>query len=268
MSNPIFGSNFYNSAQAQASLSKSASNLSAEELENLYAQPSATSIDTDRMTYDDVIVRTLGIFGLLLVGAFVGWMMPQLAIAGAIVGFVLAMVNIFRKKISPALILAYAAAQGVFLGGITGLLEAVLPGIAIQALLGTGAVFGTVLVLFANGKVRTSPKLTKIFMVAIIGYLAFSLVNVVLMWTGVSTDPWGLRTGLDIAGIPLGVIIGALAILLASYSLVMDFEVIKAGVEHGAPKVFAWKASFGLTVTLIWLYVEILRLLAILRGGD
>jgi uncharacterized YccA/Bax inhibitor family protein len=104
-------------------------------------------------------------------------------------------------------------------------------------------------------------------MIAIAGYALFSLVNLIMMLTGVTQEPFGLRS-VEIFGIPLGVFIGLLAIGLAAFSLIMDFTSIEAGVRSGAPQRFSWTAAFGLTVTLVWLYVEIIRLLAILRGDD
>ena len=244
----------------------------AEQLQTQFELPSAPDpAAAAPMTVDGTVRTTLGTFAVLLLGAAVGWvtltLVPFLFIGAAIVGFVLALVNIFKREPSPALILGYAGAQGIFLGGISALFEAQFPGIASQAVLGTFAVVGVTLVLFASGKVRASARATKVFLIAMVGYLVFSLVNVGLMVFGVSTDPWGLRTGVEIFGIPLGVVIGALAVLLAAYSLVMDFELIKNGVENRVPEKWGWSAAFGLMVTLIWLYVEILRILAILRGN-
>lgn len=222
------------------------------------------------MTVDGTVRVSLGTFAVLLLGAAVGWvtvtLVPFLFVAAAIVGFVLALVNIFKKEPSPPLILGYAGAQGVFLGGISALLEAQFTGIVSQAVLATFTVVGVTLALFASGKIRASAKATKIFLVAMVGYLAFSLINVGLMVFGVSTDPWGLRTGVEIFGIPLGVILGVLVIFLAAYSLVLDFDSIKTGVERGAPRQYAWTAAFGIMLTVVWLYLEILRLIAILRG--
>jgi uncharacterized YccA/Bax inhibitor family protein len=111
----------------------------------------------------------------------------------------------------------------------------------------------------------------KFFMIAIIGYAVFSLVNLGLQMFGVMDTPWGVR-GIEInimgIGIPLGVIIGLFAIGLAAFSLIMDFTSIEQGVRAGVDRKYSWTAAFGLTVTLIWLYVEILRLLAILRGTE
>ena len=221
------------------------------------------------MTYENTISKTVFLFILVVAGAGVGWWMPALMLPGAIVGLVLGLVNSFKKEPSVPLIIGYAVAQGLFLGGFSMFMERVYPGIVMQAVLGTMSVFAVTLLLFRSGKVRTSPKMTKIFLIAMVGYLVFSLVNVGIMIFGsgeIANSAWGLRSGVTVMGIPLGVIIGALAVLLAAYSLVMDFELIKNGVQNRVPEKWGWSAAFGLMVTLIWLYVEILRILAILRG--
>jgi uncharacterized YccA/Bax inhibitor family protein len=138
-----------------------------------------------------------------------------------------------------------------------------------MAVFGTLGVVGVTLALFASGKVRASKRATQIFLVLLLGYVAFSLVNVVLMWTGVADSMFGMRDfQINIAGfsIPLGVPLGILVVLLAAYSLVLDFDGIKRGVTNGAPRKYAWTAAFGLMVTVVWLYLEILRLLAIIMG--
>ena len=233
---------------------------SAERLDSMYNAPAAGTNQTGRMTYDDVIMRTATVLGAVVVGALAGLIMPILTIPGALVGLVLGLVNAFKREPSPALILAYGLFQGMFLGGISGMFEAMYPGIVVQAVIGTIAVFVSVLVLFRSGKVRASPRATKIFMVALMAYAVFALVNlgaVLLFGFNIRTDsplgPW------------LGLLIGAVAILLAAYSFVLDFDNIKRGVEVGVPEKMAWSAAFGLTVTLIWTYVEILRILAIIR---
>lgn len=238
----------------------------AQQLDELYARSSATPDQMDRMTYENTIVKTVIAFVVLIAGAAVGWFIPALMIPAAIVGFVLALVNIFKKKPSPALVLAYAAFEGIFVGAISGVFEQIYPGIVTQAVLGTFAVVGVVLVLFANGKIRASKRATKVFLVAMVGYAVFSLINLGLMLFGVTDEPFGLRSVDIIPGVPLGVVIGIFVILLASYSLVLDFDSVKTGVERGAPAIYGWTAAFGIMVTVIWLYLEILRLLAILRG--
>src|SRR5690606_7783483 len=105
-------------------------------------------------SYNDVIAKTVMTLGLVLVGAVVGWMMPALMLPGAIVGLVLGLVNSFKREPSPALILLYAAAEGLFLGGISQVFEQMWPGIASQAVLATLCVFAVTLALYASGKVR------------------------------------------------------------------------------------------------------------------
>lgn len=260
------------------------------QLEGMYAAPPAGAIETDRMSVEDTVWKTAGLFAILLVTAAVGWFLtlggvaapeqnpydrfePNLLpwIVGALGGFVLAMVISFtsRKKVRPALIFAYAAFEGLFIGGISAFFEAIWPGIVMQATLATVSVVGVTLALFASGKIRASKKATKIFMIAMVGYLVFSLLNLVLMWTGVL--PQGQAFGLysaEIMGIPLGLIIGVLVVIMAAYSLVLDFDQIQQGVRNGAPRKYGWLGAFGIMVTVVWLYVEILRIIAIVRGNN
>jgi len=235
-----------------------------EEIDAMYGRPSAGPATTDRMTYEDTIVKIAISFGILLVGAVVGWIVPILFIPAGIIGFVLALVNIFKKQPSRGLVLAYAAVEGVFVGGVSRFYEGAYDGIVVQAVFGTLAVVGVTLVLFLNGKVRASKRATQVFLVAMVGYAAFSLVNLVLMWTNVTTTPFGLRDT-QFLGMPLGFWLGILVVFMAAYSLVLDFTSIKTGVERGAPRVYGWQAAFGIMVTVVWLYLEILRLIAILR---
>jgi len=241
--------------------------MTDEQLRQMYSQPSAGPADTGRMTFDDVIMKTAACLGAVLVGAAITLtvglgLASLLMIVGALGGFVLALVNTFKKQPSPALILAYAALEGLFLGGLTRILDTQYPGVGLQAVVGTLSVFAVTLLLFKSGKVRATPKAMRFFMIALGGYALFSIVNLVMMMTGLTQEPFGLRSGM------IGVVIGLLAIGLAAFSLVMDFTSIEAGVRSGAPQRFSWTAAFGLTVTLVWLYVEIIRLLAILRGDD
>jgi uncharacterized YccA/Bax inhibitor family protein len=240
---------------------------SPQQLDELYARSAATPDDMGRMTYENTIQKTVGAFAVLLVFAAVGWFVPFLWIVGGIVGFVLALVNIFKKEPSPALILAYAAAQGLFVGGISAFYQSMWDGIVVQAVLGTLAVVGVTLALFASGKIRASKRATQIFLVAMIGYAVFSLVNLGLMAFGVTTSMFGLRD-VTFLGMPLGFWLGIFVVLMAAYSLVLDFDSVKTGVERGAPAKYGWTAAFGIMVTVIWLYLEILRLLAILRGNN
>ncbi|PPL19120.1 Bax inhibitor-1/YccA family protein [Microterricola pindariensis] len=243
--------------------------VSVEELQDIYNRPTAGAGETDRMTVEDTVVKTALSFGVLVIGAMLGWVtattMPFVWVIAGIIGFVLALVNIFKKEPSPALILAYAAAQGVFVGAISMFYETQWDGIVLQAVLATLAVVGVTLALFANGKIRASKKATKIFLIAMVGYLVFSVLNVVLTMTGVVSNPFGLRGDFAIAGIPLGLILGVLVVIMAAYSLVLDFDFIQKGVKNRAPRKYAWTGAFGIMVTVIWLYLEILRMFAIAR---
>ncbi|MBO1740392.1 Bax inhibitor-1/YccA family protein [Leifsonia sp. TF02-11] len=263
LNNPAFSTNpaFQNNGQTATAVAPSAENL-----EQMYQAPSATSADTDRMTVEDTINKSAISFALLVAGAVVGWMVPGLYIPAAIVGFVLALVNIFKKKPSPALILSYAGVQGIFVGGISAVFESIYPGIVIQAVIGTLAVVGVTLALFASGKIRASAKATKIFLIAMFGYLAYSLINVILVWTGVTHSAFGLSSDVKLFGVPLGVVIGVLVVIMGAYSLVLDFDFIQRGVKNRAPRIYGWSGAFGIMVTVIWLYLEILRLLAISRN--
>ncbi len=263
-SNPAFRSPAFGPAPARTGQLQQT--LTAEQLDQLYGRPSAGPVETDRMSYDDVIVKTLMTLGVLLVGAVIGFFYPVLYIPFIFVGLGLALVNIFKKQPSAPLVLAYGFAEGIFVGGLSRVIESLYSGIIYQALIGTAVVFGVTLALFASGKIRASKRATKVFLIAGISYAIFSMVNLVLQLTGVNQDAWGVY-GAHIFGVPIGLIIGPLAIIMAAYSLVLDFTSIKQGIAQGAPRSWGWRAAFGLVVTIVWLYVEILRLIAIFRGN-
>ncbi|MFC7404916.1 Bax inhibitor-1/YccA family membrane protein [Georgenia alba] len=245
------------------------------DLEHAYQGPPAAPADTGRMTYDDVIMKTGIVLGLIVLAGAANWLLfganMLLTFGGLVVGLVLGLVNAFKREPSPALIMGYAVAEGLFLGGISAFFEVMYPGIVLQAVLATTATFAASLLLFRSGKIRVTPKFTRWLLIAVVGYALFSLVNLVLMLTDVAGGEWGLR-GLAISigpfDVPLGVLIGLFAVGLAALCLIMDFDAIKRGVEGGAPGRYAWSAAFGLAVTLVWLYIEFLRLIAILRGGE
>ena len=258
MSNPVFSRDpMFNGRGAGATQAT----VDAATLDQMYGQPSATARDTGRMTYDDVIVRTAGMFAVIVVVGAATWLFaPQLFWVGLIGGLVLGLINAFKKNPSPALIMAYATFQGVFLGGISAIFEADWQGVVLQAITATAATFFVCLFLFRSGRVRVTPKFTRWLIIAISGYLVFALTNFVLSFFVASEGFGPLRNG------PIGIIVGLIAVGLASAALIVDFDAIKRGVEGGAPRKFAWTAAFGLVVTLVWLYIEFLRLIAILRN--
>mgnify|MGYP000989203469 CR=1 FL=1 len=245
-------------------------------LEAQYAAPSATNVDRGRMTYDDVVVRTAGMFAIILGVGTVSWMLATnpatmslgflAMIVGCIGALILGLVNSFKKEPSPVLIMLYAVCEGAMLGAFSGVMELAAPGIVIQATLATCATFAVMLCAYKFAGFRVSGRFARIMLIAMGGYLLFSVVNFTLMVTGVINQPWGLRS-VEVFGIPLGLIIGLVAVALAAFSLAMDFEDIQRGVERGLPTKYAWAGAFGLVVTLVWLYLEFLRILAILSDN-
>jgi uncharacterized YccA/Bax inhibitor family protein len=274
--------------QAQFASTQHATTNAASQahLEGMYSAPAAGALETDRMTVEDTVAKTLGLFAILVVTAVVGWVWTMAPVTvqspnpsilpwiiGGLGGFVLSLVVIFgsRKKVRPAAIFAYAAFEGLFVGGISAYFEFLFPGVVVQATLATLAVVGVTLALFASGKVRASKKATKIFMIAMLGYLVFSIVNLLMMVFGadMAAGPFGMRSEPSfLFGIPWGVLIGVFVVIMAAYSLVLDFDQIQQGVRNGAPRQYGWLGAFGIMVTVVWLYVEILRILAIMRGSD
>lgn len=256
--NPVFRSNPSFGGRGRVA----SPDLSPAELEALYASPSATAAQTGRMTVDDVVMRTGIIFVVLLAAAAIGWQAqsPVLLFVGLFGGLALGLVNSFKRQVSPPLVLTYAALEGLFLGTLSSVLGAAYPGIVQQAMLGTFAAFGGMLIAYRSGKLRATPKFTKMLMIAGMGYFAVAMVSFITAMFGVGGG-WGFYG----AG-PLGVLLAVAGVGLASLFLVLDFDMIEQGVRRGLPERESWRAAFGLTVTLIWVYVEILRLLAILRN--
>ena len=261
--NPAFSQNASPTqpgAPANAQYGQYGAAVDAASLGSLYDAPSATTADTGRLTYDDVIIKTVGLLAIIIaVGAVTWFTVPELFFVGAIVGLVLGLVNAFRREPSPALIIAYAAAEGVFLGGLSKFFESAWDGIVLQAVVATFATFAACLFLFRSGRVRVTPRFTRWLLFSMVGYMAFSLINLVVVLAG-GGEGWGLRSGW------LGIAIGLVAVGLASASLIVDFDSIQRGVRNGVPARFAWTAAFGLVVTLVWLYIEFLRILAIFQG--
>jgi len=277
MANPVFNNSpiFQDPSARKVNATTTtapASTIDAVTLEKLYGAPSATTRETGRMTYDDVIVRTGGLLALLVVVAAAAWSVtdqfPWLYWVGAIAGLVLGLVNAFRSEPSPALIVAYTVAEGVFVGSVSFFfsrfavadsVDGTAQPIVMQAVIATMVTFAAALLLFRSGKVRVTAKFTKWLLVAMVGYLAFSLLNVILWIFMPANDGFGpLRNGV------WGLLAGLFAVGLAAACLIMDFDSIKRGVDKGVPAKFAWSAAFGLIVTLVWLYLEFLRIFAML----
>ncbi|GAA3533563.1 membrane protein [Aeromicrobium flavum] len=236
-----------------------------------------------RMTLDSVVEKTAITVGTVMVFAAIAWFTIgqmwtdsltvnetavqrawMFAMGGMIVGFVLAMVNSFKKVISPALVLAYAAAEGVFVGAFSKIVSTWVGDstIVFQAVLATFVAAGATLAAYKFFNIRVTAKFRKVVTISVFAFFAVMLVNFALSMFGV-LDQGGLR-GFGM----LGLVVSLFAIGLAVLCLIMDFDFVERGVAAGLPERESWRAAFGLTVTLVWLYLEILRVLAILRGGD
>jgi uncharacterized YccA/Bax inhibitor family protein len=217
---------------------------------------------TGRMTIDDVVARTAIMFAVLVTVGAVAWSMNLGAgalLLGFLGGFVLAMVNTFSKTVKPALAIAYAAFQGLALGTISNMYNTMFDGIVSQAILVTLSAFAGMLFAFKSGRIRVTPKFTKVLMTALIGYLVLAVVSLVSSFI----------TGTSIYSIGgLGLIIATGGMVLAAFFLILDFDSIQKGIAAGAPENESWRAAFGLMVTIVWLYLEVLRVLSILRGND
>ena len=218
------------------------------------------------MTVDDVVTKTattLGVTVLIGVPTTLAVKTEMITpwpptIIGMLAGLALALVIIFKRNANPGLVLGYAAAEGLFLGGITGVFEIFFPGIALQAVLGTSLVFITMLVVYRTGAIRVTPKLTRWIIGATVGAAGLMLINLLLSLFGVNT---GLR-----GDNPLGIAISLLFIGIAAFNFLLDFDMADQMIRTGAPAKMAWYVAFGLLVTLVWLYLEILRLLSYLQS--
>ena len=270
---------YYGQSEAQYGQSAGHGQVSPEQMAGLEAQyqaPSATNVDMRRMTYDDVIIRTVGMFAVILASGALSWNLVtstdestaglgvMAMLAGVFGSLILGLVNSFKREPSPVLILVYAVFEGLMLGGLSGFMEARYEGIVVQAVLATVATFAIMLAAYSYGGFRVQGRWRRVLIVASLGYGLFCLINLGLMMTGVTTGAWGLRS-ITIMGIPLGVVLGIFAVILASFFLAVDFESIDNGVRNGLPRRYAWAAAFGLVVTIVWLYVEFLRLLRYFR---
>ncbi|KNE81372.1 MULTISPECIES: Bax inhibitor-1/YccA family protein [Streptomyces] len=219
----------------------------------------------DRMTMDDVVMRTGMTLGTVVIGAAIGWFALSgpdrfgFAIGCALVAMVLGLIQAFKRKPSPPLILAYAAFEGLFLGALSGAINEQFEGAPMQAVLGTMAVFAGVLIAYKTRIIRVTQRFYRFVMAAAIGFVLLTAVNLLFMAFG-GGDGLGFRSG------GLGIVFGIVGIVLGAAFLALDFKQVEDGLAYGAPREESWLAAFGLTLTLVWIYLEMLRLIAILRG--
>jgi uncharacterized YccA/Bax inhibitor family protein len=215
------------------------------------------------MTIEDVVAKTGFLFAILVVVGALAWsanLGMGAVLLGFLGGFVLAMVISFSKNIKPGLVIAYAGLEGLALGTLSSYYESFYPGIVSQAVIGTVAAFAGVLVMYRNGTLRATPQFTRAVIGAAIGYFILGLASLIASFFGVGQ-------GYGFYGVSgLGLLLAVAGVGLASLFLVLDFDQIEKGVAAGVPEKESWRASFGLMVTVVWLYLEVLRLISILRN--
>jgi len=223
-------------------------------------QATGSSVMTINGTVNKVFLMTF----LVVLGAAYTWNLlvqgnaagvKTFMIAGGIGGFVLALITIFKKTWSPFTAPLYSVLQGLFLGGISGTLNAQFPGIVIQAVALTFGTLFALLFAYRSGLIKVTENF-KLGVVAATGgiFIAY-LISFVLGF-------FGVNIGFIHGNGPVGIIVSLVVVVVAALNLVLDFDFIESGAEMGAPKYMEWYAAFGLMVTLIWLYVEFLRLLS------
>ena len=261
-SNPVVG-RVANSRRGYAAMdSNTLTTTEPRTVEEIYNAPAASSIRTGRMTIEDVVARTGMLFVILVATGSAAWyynLSNGFLLLGMFGGFALAMVNTFSKTIKPPLVIAYAAFEGLALGVLSHMYESAYPGIVSQAIIGTLAAFAGVLFLYSSKRVRVTPKFTRVVMGAMVGYLVLSLVSMV-------GAIFGVGQGYGFYGVSgLGLLLAVGGVALASFFLILDFDQIDKMIKAGAPHEESWRAGFGLMVTVVWLYLEILRLISILR---
>ncbi len=222
-----------------------------------------------KMTLDGVILRSATLFPVLLVTAWLGWRsverteldvrLPGWLLPALLVGLGIAVLTIFKPKVSPYTAPAYAAVEGLVLGAISAMYNFRFEGIVLQAVMLTAAVFAIMLGLYSTRTIRVTDKLRKTVLVATLAVLAVYLVSIVMQLFGADV-PMIHDNG------AVGILFSLAVVGIASFNLLLDFDLIEKGVAAGAPKWMEWYAAFGLLVTLVWLYLELLRLLSKLRS--
>lgn len=220
------------------------------------------------MTIDDVVVKTVTMLAILGASAAAAWVLVPDALMGAawigamLVGLVLGLIITFSRAANPALVVTYAVVEGVFVGMVSKFFEVVAgyQGIVLQAVVATFGVFFLMALLYRAKVIRATPRFARGLIAVMAGLFGVMMINLVLSLFDVNT---GLRDN----GV-LGIGFSLICIVVASLSFVLSFAEVEEGVRLGLPQRYSWTAAFGIVVSLIWLYVEILRLLSFFQGDD
>lgn len=241
---------------------------SPQQLEELYQAPPAGPARTGRLTLDDVVMKSLALFGLVLVSGAATWFFvgarPGLAMPVWLLGMFgslgLSFAIGFSKRVNVPLIVVHAVLQGLFIGAVSVTFETLYPGVVTSAVLATLSTFAGMFLGWKVGFIKVTSKSRRIFGMAAMGYLVFLLVNLAAGWI------FGAGDGLGVYGMGgLAILISVLGVGLASYSLAIDFDSIDRGIAAGAPQQYSWLMGHGLIASLVWLYIEFLRLFMILN---
>ncbi|RNI28581.1 Bax inhibitor-1/YccA family protein [Rufibacter latericius] len=226
------------------------------------------TLDGPTMTLNGTMAKSALLLGIVLVFAVFSWDLFALMgvplpflVSIPLVGVGLAFLLVFKKEWAAYIAPLYCALQGLFLGGISGILETKFPGIATQAMLLTFTVFGGMLLLYSTRVIRATERFKSIVMTATFGIFCYYMLGFILQF-------FGVEMALIHSSGTAGIIFSVLVVIIAAMNLIMDFDTIEQGVAYGAPKNMEWYAAFGLAVTLIWLYIEILRLLSKLNSRN
>lgn len=219
------------------------------------------------MTVDDVVVKTVALLGILGVSAAAAWVLVPDSlirtawIGAAIVGVVLGLIISFSRIANPALVVAYAVVEGAFVGLVSKAYETAYEGIVLQAVVATFGVFFVMAMLYKAKVIRATPKFVKGMIAVMAGLFAVMLINFVLAVV------FDVNTGLR-DGSPLAIGFSLVCIVVASLSFVLSFKEVEDGVRMGLPQRYSWTAAFGIVVSLVWLYLELLRLISYFQGDD
>ena len=223
---------------------------------------SGSTSDFGVMTINGVVNKTGLSLLLLVISASITWSNPALSwlgILGTFTGLLLAIITIFKPTISHLTVPAYAIMQGLFLGLISRIFENQYPGIAVQAIFLTFGTLGSLLLAYMSGLIKATENF-KLGIFAATGAIGILyLINFIMSF-------FGTGIGVIHSNSTMGIVFSIGVVVIAALNLVLDFDFIEEGAEIGAPKYMEWYATFGLLVTLIWLYIEILRLLSKLNS--
>ncbi|MEJ7633878.1 Bax inhibitor-1/YccA family protein [Aeromicrobium sp.] len=242
--------------------------------------PTHTETGSGRMTIDSVVEKTAITLALVVAAAAVAWVFIgnivadgsavddgavakayALTLIGGLGGFALVMINAFKKVTSPALVIGYAVLEGLFVGAFSKLITTFISAdssIIFGAVLGTFAAVAGTLAAYKFFNIQVGAKFRKIVIASVFGFVAVSLLSMVMSFFG---------SGLGVNGFgPVGFVFACLGLVLGVFMLILDFDFVEKGIAAGLPERESWQAALGLTVTIVWIYTNILRILAIINS--